>query len=133
MITRRSLEMCSSRTLFGFAALLGLAVGCATTAGSGSQKRETLPDEEEARPARVDRRLSGPVEVPLIARKPTDRQVTEEDKADYEKAVADYMKAKKGGTIPGDDCSKRGIRFQEASRPRARPLESAQQRGRGGS
>jgi len=93
--------MCSSRTLFGFAALLGLAVGCATTAGSGSPKRETLPDEEEAAPGQKSTGgLSGPVEAPLIARKPTDRQVTEEDKADYEKAVVDYMKAKKGGPFP---------------------------------
>jgi Tfp pilus assembly protein PilF len=113
MITRRSLEMCSSRTLFGFAALLGLAVGCATTAGSGSPKRETLPDEEEAAPGQKSTGgLSGPVEAPLIARKPTDRQVTEEDKADYEKAVVDYMKAKKGGTIPGEDCSKVASAFR---------------------
>jgi tetratricopeptide (TPR) repeat protein len=106
--------MCSSQTLFGFAALLALAVGCATAGGSGSPKREVLPDEAEAAPGQKSTGgLSAPVEVPLIARKPTDRQVTEEDRADYEKAVADYMKAKKGGTIPGDDCSRVASAFRK--------------------
>jgi len=57
--------------------------------------------------------LSGPVEVPIIAHKPTDRQISEEEKADYEKAVADYIKAKKAGSIPGEDCSKVASAFRK--------------------
>jgi len=118
MITRRSLGICSSRTLFGLAAMLGLTVGCATSGGSGGPKHSTLPDEEEAgggaEPGKkATGGLSGPVEAPLIAHKPTDRQVTEEQKADYEKAVADYMKAKKAGSVPGDDCSKVASAFRK--------------------
>jgi Tfp pilus assembly protein PilF len=115
MITQRNLGMCSSLTLFGFAALLALAIGCATAGGAGAAKPGALPDEEEeGSPGKKSTGgLSGPVEVPIIARKPTDRQVTEEDKADYEKAVADYIKAKKAGTIPGEDCSKVASAFRK--------------------
>jgi hypothetical protein len=113
MITHRSLEMCSSRTLFGFAALLAWPSAAQRPQVREVQNGKPCPTRRRRRLARKSTGgLSGPVEAPLIARKPTDRQVTEEQKADYEKAVVDYMKAKKGGTIPGEDCSKVASAFR---------------------
>jgi Tfp pilus assembly protein PilF len=119
MKTHRNFGMCF-QSLAGLGALLALGVGCAT---SGPPVKTSLPDEEgdETAPARKTGPSaaapggSGPVEGPIITRKATDRQITEEQKATYEKAVTDYLKAKKAGTIPGQDCSSVANAFRKVA------------------
>jgi len=100
MITRRSLEMCSSRTLFGLQPCLAWPSVAQRPQVREVKNGKPCPTRGGGARPEVDRRPIRSRRGSLIARKPTDRQVTEEDKADYEKAVADYMKAKKGGPFP---------------------------------
>jgi Flp pilus assembly protein TadD len=103
--------VCSSRTLVGLGALLALSLGCATAGQPKSPETGGLPDEEEWAPGKkpapgaAAAPAAAPGEVPLITRKASGREITEEQKASYEKAVADYLKAKKAGSVPGPDCS----------------------------
>jgi Flp pilus assembly protein TadD len=97
--------------------LLALAIGCAT-AGPKSPETGALPDEEEWTPGKkpgpaAAAAAAGPVEVPMITRKPGERQITEEQKADFDKAVSDYLKAKKAGSVPGPDCSSVAAGFRK--------------------
>ena len=122
MMTHRSLGVCSSRTLVGVGALLALSIGCATAGKPKSPETGGLPDEEEWAPgkkpgvaAAAAPAASAPGEVPLITRKPTERQITEDDKAAYDKAVAEYMKAKKAGSVPGPDCSSVASGFRKVA------------------
>ena len=108
-MTHRSFGMCPSRSMVGVGALLVLSIGCAT-AGPKSPETGGLPDEEEWAPGKKPGAAPaaasvGPAEVPMITRKAGERQITEEQKADFDKAVADYLKAKKAGSLPGPDCS----------------------------
>ena len=118
MMTHRSLGIFPSRSVVGVGALLALAVGCAT-AGPKGPEVGGLPDEEEwapgKKPAVGAAASTVPAEVPIIARKATERQITEEQKAAYEKAVAEYLKAKKGGTVPGSDCSSAASAFKSVA------------------
>jgi Flp pilus assembly protein TadD len=104
--------------MVGVGALLALTIGCAT-AGSKSPETGGLPDEDEwapgKKPAASGAPSSAPAEVPLITRKPAERQITEDQKAAYEKAVAEYLKAKKGGTVPGADCSSAASAFRSVA------------------
>ena len=104
------LGMWSSKTLFAASALAILAAGCATS--TPAQKKSQLPDEEEAwapggppKPSAAGTASSGPEEIPLAKKKLSGRMVTEDQKADFEKAAADYQKAKKGGPLSPGDCS----------------------------
>jgi len=118
MMTHRSVGMCPSRILIAGGALLVLAIGCAT---SGPKSPETggLPDEEEwapgKKPASDAAASTAAADVPLITRKAAGRQITEEQKADFEKAVAEYAKARKAGTLPGPDCSSVGSAFRKVA------------------
>jgi Tfp pilus assembly protein PilF len=107
--------------------LLALFLGCAT-AGPKSPETGALPDDEEwapgqkptsapAAPAAPAATAGGaPADVPLITRKPTtERQITEEQKAAYDKAVAEYMKAKKAGSVPGPECSSVASAFRKVA------------------
>jgi tetratricopeptide (TPR) repeat protein len=119
MMIHRSFAMCPSRTLVGVGALLALALGCAT-AGPKSPETGGLPDEEEWAPGKkpapgAAAAGAGPVEVPMITRKPGERQITEEQKADFDNAVADYLKAKKAGSVPGPDCSSVASGFRKVA------------------
>jgi tetratricopeptide (TPR) repeat protein len=123
MMTHRSLGVCSSRPLVGVAALLALSIGCATAGQPKSPETGGLPDEEEWTPGKkpgataavAAPAASAPGEVPLITRKPTERQITEDQKADYDKAVASYLKAKKAGSVPGPDCSSVASGFRKVA------------------
>ena len=118
MMTHRSFGVCPSRSLVGVGALLALSIGCAT-AGPKSPETGGLPDEAEwtpgKKPAPGAAAASTPVEVPMITRKPGERQITEEQKADFDKAVADYLKAKKAGSVPGPDCSSVASGFRKVA------------------
>ena len=113
MMTHRNLGVCSSRTLLGVGALLALSIGCATAGAPKSPETGALPDEEEWAPgkkpgpaAAAAPAPSGPTEVPLITRKPSGREITEDQKASYDKAVAEYLKACLLYTSPSPrDCS----------------------------
>jgi tetratricopeptide (TPR) repeat protein len=119
-MTHRSFGMCPSRSMVGVGALLALSLGCAT-AGPKGPETGGLPDEEEWAPGKkpapgvVAPAPSGPAEVPMITRKAGERQITEEQKADFDKAVADYLKAKKAGSVPGPDCSSVASGFRKVA------------------
>ena len=104
------LEMWSLKTLFAASALALLGAGCASS--KSAEKKAALPDEEEAwspgegpKPGAAGAASSGPADIPLAKKKLSGRQVTEDQKADFEKAAADYQKAKKNGTLSPSDCS----------------------------
>jgi len=112
------LGMWSLKTLFAASALALLAAGCASS--KSAEKKAALPDEEEAwapgdgpKPGAAGSASSGPADIPLTRRKLSGRQVTEEQKADFEKAAADYQKAKKGGTLSPGDCSSLASAFKK--------------------
>ncbi len=117
MMTHRSFGVCPSRSMVGLGALLVLSIGCAT-AGPKSPETGGLPDEEEWAPGKKPGAApaapsAAPAEVPMITRKPGERQITEEQKADFDKAVASYLKAKKAGSVPGPDCSSVASEFRK--------------------
>ena len=102
------LGMWSIKTLFAASALALLAGGCATS--KSGEKKASLPDEEEAwspggEPKSAATASGGPEDIPLTKKKLSGRQVTEDQKADFEKAAADYQKAKKNGPLSPGDCS----------------------------
>jgi len=100
MITRRSLEMCSSRTLFGFAALLGLAVGCATIAGSEVQNGKPCPTRRGGAWPEVDRGLFGPSRLPSLRARP-DRSAVHRGGQGDTRSRRGLHEGQEGGTIPG--------------------------------
>jgi Flp pilus assembly protein TadD len=113
--------MWSLKTLFAASALALLAAGCAST--KSAEKKAALPDEEEWAPgdgpkpgaaaSSAASANSGPADIPLTKKKLSGRQVTEDQKADFEKAAADYQKAKKGGTLNPGDCSSLANAFKK--------------------
>jgi Flp pilus assembly protein TadD len=113
--------MWSLKTLFAASALALLAAGCASS--KSAEKKAALPDEEESwgpgdgpKPATTSTAASansGPADIPLTKKKLSGRQVTEEQKADFEKAAADYQKAKKGGVLNPGDCSSLANAFKK--------------------
>jgi Flp pilus assembly protein TadD len=113
--------MWSLKTLFAASALALLAAGCASS--KSAEKKAALPDEEEAwapgegpKPGAASSAASansGPADIPLTQKKLSGRQVTEDQKADFEKAAADYQKAKKGGTLSPGDCSSLASAFKK--------------------
>ena len=115
------LGMWSLKTLFAASALALLAAGCAST--KSAEKKAPLPDEEEWAPGEGPKpgaaassagsANSGPADIPLTKKKLSGRQVTEDQKADFEKAAADYQKAKKGGTLNPGDCSSLASAFKK--------------------
>jgi len=112
------LGMWSLKTLFAASALALLAGGCATS--KTAEKKAPLPDEEEnwapgKPPATSDSGSSnvGAADIPLATKHSSGRQVTEDQKADFEKAAADYQKAKKNGTLSPSDCSSLASAFRK--------------------
>jgi tetratricopeptide (TPR) repeat protein len=111
--------MWSRKTLFTASALALLAGGCASTKSADKQARAPLPDEEGWTPGEAPKPGSAvtastaPAEIPLSKKKPSGRQITEEQKADFEKAAADYQKAKKSGPLTPGDCSSLANTFKK--------------------
>ena len=110
--------MWSIKTIFAASALALLAGGCATS--KTAEKKAALPDEEEAwspgegpKPGATSAANAAPAEVPLIKKKVGSRQVTEDQKADFEKAAADYQNAKKNGQLSPGDCSSLANTFKK--------------------
>jgi tetratricopeptide (TPR) repeat protein len=110
--------MWSLKTVFAASALALMATGCASSQ-SATKKNAPLPDEEEAagteaaKPAAAKPAFSdaGPADIPL-KRKASGRQVTEEQKADFEKIALDYQNAKKNGALSPSDCSSLASAFK---------------------
>ena len=120
MMTRRTLGIVSSPIKLGIGALLALSLGCATTGQPKSPETGALPDEDgEPAPGKKasggTAPAGGPVEVPLITRKPGERKITEEQKADFEKAVSEYIRARKAGTVPGQECGSIASAFKRVA------------------
>jgi Flp pilus assembly protein TadD len=114
MTMHRRIEMWSLKTLIAASALL--FGGCASTQGSG---RAPLPDEEgegwtpgEKAPGGAASAEVGAAEIPL-AKKKSGREFTEEVKADFEKAAADYQAAKRNGPLTPADCGSLASTFKK--------------------
>ena len=104
--------MWSLKTLFAASALALLAGGCAGTKAAAKSDKPRLPDEEEGwTPGKESPKegggaasaASGPADIPL-AQKKSGRQVTDDQKAGFEKAAADYQLAKRKGPLSPADC-----------------------------
>jgi Flp pilus assembly protein TadD len=111
------LGMWSLKTLFAASTLALLAGGCATS--KTAEKKAPLPDEEEAwapgqqKPGTADSANVGTADIPLATKRSSGRQVTEDQKGDFEKAAADYQKAKKNGALSPGDCSSLASAFKK--------------------
>src|SRR5512138_245399 len=101
--------MWSRNTLSATVALALLVGGCAGT--SPAEKKDRLPDEEEGwAPGAAPKAGGGataaeaaPADIPL-AKKKSGRQVSEDVKAAFEKAAADYQAVKRKGPLSPSDC-----------------------------
>jgi Flp pilus assembly protein TadD len=112
MTMRGKIGMWSIRTVFAASALALLVGGCAST--KSAETKPKLPDEEEnwapgAPPkegvgAGAKSAETGAADIPLTKKRTSGRQVTEDQKADFEKAAADYQTAKKKGQLAPGDC-----------------------------
>ncbi len=104
--------MWSMKTLFAASALALLAGGCAGQKAAQKSNKEPLLEEEEGwMPGKEPKQgagaasaSTGAADIPLTKKKPG-RQVTEDQKVDFEKAAADYQAAKKKGPLASGDCS----------------------------
>jgi Membrane protein involved in colicin uptake len=112
--------MWSRKTLFAASALALLAGGCATLKSGGKKDKPSLPDEEEAwspgegpKPGAAGSASSGPADIPLTKRKFSGRQVTEDQRVDFEKTAADYQAAKKKGPLTPGDCGSLASAFKK--------------------
>jgi tetratricopeptide (TPR) repeat protein len=113
--------MWSRNTLSAAVALALLVGGCAGTKSAHREQRERLPDEEEGGapgappsegPATPPAPGGGVGEIPL-AKKKGGRQVTEDVKAAFEKAAADYQAAKRKGPLSPADCGSLSSTFRK--------------------
>ena len=124
------LGMWSIRTLFTASALALLAAGCATSksGGTSGKERAPLPDEEEGwapgSAHNASAAESGPADIPLAKKKASDRQITEEQKATFDRIVADYHKAKKTGVLNPADCSSLSSAFKKLANQAPALLEA---------
>jgi Flp pilus assembly protein TadD len=112
------IEMWSLKTLIGASALGLLLGGCAGSKGATKEGKAPLPDEEsegwqpgQKTPGAGQSADVGP-EIPL-AKKKSGRQVTEDVKADFEKAAADYQTAKRNGPLSPSDCGSLSSTFRK--------------------
>jgi Flp pilus assembly protein TadD len=119
MTMRGRIEMWSLKTVIGASALGLLLGGCAGSKGAEKQGRAPLPDEEgegwqpgEKTPAGGGSADVGAADIP-IAKKKSGRQVSEDVKADFEKAAADYQAAKKNGQLSPSDCGSLASTFKK--------------------
>jgi Flp pilus assembly protein TadD len=101
----------SVKTLFAASALALLVGGCASSKPGEKKDKAPLPAEEEWAPGAAPKEgagaaaaASGPADIPLTKKK-SGRQVSEDQKADFEKAAVDYQNAKKKGPLTPGDCS----------------------------
>ena len=111
MTMRGRLEMLSKTTLFALSAATLLATGCASapTKAGGAGSPGSSIDEDWA-PGKettggANTASAGMNEIPLTKKKSSSREVTEDQKNDFDKATAEYQKAKKNGALSPSDCS----------------------------
>ena len=105
--------MWSSKTLFAVSALALLAGGCAGQKAAQKSDKGPIAEEEEGwTPGKEPPKAgagaasasTGAADIPLTKKKLSGRQVTEDQKADFEKAAADYQAAKRKGSLTPGDC-----------------------------
>jgi tetratricopeptide (TPR) repeat protein len=85
---------------------LALLVGCAT-APPNSQRRERSIDEVEP-----GSKAEAPTDVFKAGPKQPEARVSEDQRADFDKAVAVYQKLKKNGSLKGSDCDEAASAFR---------------------
>src|SRR4051812_5287463 len=84
---------------------LALLVGCATV--PSSQRRERSESEPAAS-------AEAPTDVLKTSSRPENR-VSEDQRADFEKAVAVYQKLRKNGSLRGSDCDEAASAFRRVA------------------
>jgi Tfp pilus assembly protein PilF len=104
------MEMWSLKTLIG-ASAFGLLIGGCAGSNPAEKPGKPMAQEEdenwqpgERSPQAAAAAESGPENIPLAKRK-SGRQVSEDVKADFEKAASDYQTAKRNGPLSPGDCS----------------------------
>jgi tetratricopeptide (TPR) repeat protein len=93
-----------SSTWSAAAVLVTLTLGCAGTQSleSKSRQAEPLPGEEP--------KASAVLKAPSKSQGPT--RLTDDQRAEFDKAVATYQKLRKGGVLRGADCSEAASAFR---------------------
>jgi tetratricopeptide (TPR) repeat protein len=105
MTMRGRLEMWSKTALIALTTAAAMAAGCASTPTKGAGKPGTM-DEDDWAPGKGPSKMgAGMSEIPLTKKRTSLREVTEDQKNDFEKAAADYQRAKKNGALSPADCS----------------------------
>lgn len=99
-----------SRNLLLASSVVLASFGCGTAPTKPARPAtSSLPEDDDAPEARTAPDKGGSPdrggEMPTMARKPADRQITEDQKADFEKVVTRYQQAKKNGSLSAQDCS----------------------------
>jgi hypothetical protein len=89
------------------------------------KRRGLRAAETRSMPAGVEQR---PADIPMTKKK-SGRQVTEDQKADFEKAAADYQNAKKNGRSRPRIAARLASQPSSAGGQGSRPARGAQQRG----
>jgi Flp pilus assembly protein TadD len=120
MTMRGRIEMWSLKTLIATSALGLLVGGCASGQAGQKPAKAPLPDEDEnwkpgektESPVGGGKSLEVGPEIPL-AQKKSNRQVSEDVKADFEKVAADYQTAKKAGQLSPSDCGSLASSFKK--------------------
>jgi Flp pilus assembly protein TadD len=127
MIMHGRIGMWSMRTLFAASALALLVGGCAGTKGA---EKKPLPDEEWApgeHKAGAGSAKSidiGAADIPLTKKRPSGREVTEDQKVAFEKTAADYQLAKKKGPLTPADCGSLAGAFRKLADKNPQFLEA---------
>lgn len=105
--------MNSKRTLTwwnGLAIGGGLMVALTGCGSSQGPKAKTVASDDAVAGAGAD-----PMSVVNAAPKQPERKVSEEEREDFEKALATYQDLKKDGKLDGSDCDKAATAFRKAS------------------
>jgi tetratricopeptide (TPR) repeat protein len=91
------------------AGALALFVGCATT-GTSSRNHEPPPEGVEP-----SARAEAPTDVFKATPKQAEPKVSDDQRADFDRAVAVYQKLKKSGSLKGGDCDEAANAFRRVA------------------
>src|SRR5690242_2624632 len=97
-------------TLTSGACGLALLFGCATAPPSGRGHEGTSIDEPES-----GKHAEAPTDVFKAGPKQAQPQVSEDERTDFEKAVAVYQKLRKNGSLKGSDCDEAASAFRRVA------------------
>src|SRR6266498_3464696 len=88
---------------------LALLVGCATTTSSSHRHDGIEATEPGGRPS------ESPTDIFKASPKQAEAKVSDDQRADFEKAVSVYQKLKKNGSLKGSDCDEAASAFRRVA------------------